>query len=135
MGIFIVFLYPKFSGSLHTDMNSFASETNAQEAIQQESESKEEYYSSLQYYENWRQIAKILYEEQDSSSWALYQNMVGYIEQMKSHEITKDSSQQMYVDLSNSFRALSSNNAKRRIDSLLISSGYSPFYDIVNNNR
>lgn len=87
---------------------------------------------SYTYYQNWRNIARILYEDKDPASHALYRTMVDYLEQIKDNKL-EITAEEMFVKLSNSFRDLQSPVARNRIDSLLVADGQPPFYNIQSN--
>lgn len=88
---------------------------------------------SYQYYQNWKNIAKILFYDEDSTSQALYHLMVSSLEQIKNGE-TERTTEEVFVALSNSFRTLESPDARRQIDSLLVNDGQAPFYQISPTN-
>ncbi|MCI4666847.1 MAG: hypothetical protein MRZ79_01710 [Bacteroidia bacterium] len=114
------------NSSLSRDSHSQASLSWMQDSI------KRSKSQSYEYYQNWKNIARILYEDSDPEARKIYKKMVSYLEKVKSQEMEM-SPEKVFIDLANSLRKLQSPLARHRIDSLLIDSGQPPFYTITSN--
>ncbi|MEL6627838.1 MAG: hypothetical protein AAFN93_16565 [Bacteroidota bacterium] len=85
------------------------------------------YVIDYETYLRWRDLARILYDANDTNSYRLYKKLVLYMEQYNQKSSDFDPTY-MESDLAQTFASITNPTAQVKIDSLLVYHGFSAMY-------
>ncbi|MEL6695972.1 MAG: hypothetical protein AAFV78_06525 [Bacteroidota bacterium] len=85
------------------------------------------YVIDYETYLRWRDLARILYDANDTNSYRLYKKLVFYMDQYN-HKSPDFDPQNMETDLEHTFARITNPTTQVKIDSLLVDHGFAAMY-------